>query len=201
MEPTRKLSVRTRFEILKRDEFQCYYCGRRSPDVVLEVDHIKPIADGGSDDPMNLITSCWECNRGKSDVPLSHTLTPEDPHDKAIELLERERQLDEYNAVLARQNERRENDTWDLIEHWLDRQGKLTAGQRTGDEDLIFDRREVAWLRNALVWCPREKLREFMDYAVAKDMTKSLRYVMACARNWRYEHTAAKDMTERAGEN
>jgi hypothetical protein len=28
------LSVRTRFEVFKRDEFTCQYCGRKSPDVV-----------------------------------------------------------------------------------------------------------------------------------------------------------------------
>lgn len=36
-----------------------------APDVILEVDHIVPVAEGGGNDIVNLITSCRECNRGK----------------------------------------------------------------------------------------------------------------------------------------
>jgi hypothetical protein len=60
------LSKRTRFEVFKRDGFSCQYCGRRPPDVVLEVDHVHPRAAGGTDDDLNLTTSCEDCNRGKS---------------------------------------------------------------------------------------------------------------------------------------
>lgn len=61
MEITKKL----RFEIFKRDGFACQYCGRRPPDVVLELDHIDPKANGGTNLEINLITSCFDCNRGK----------------------------------------------------------------------------------------------------------------------------------------
>lgn len=54
-----------RFEIFARDAFTCQYCGERPPDVILEVDHIHPRSKGGSDDAINLITSCFQCNRGK----------------------------------------------------------------------------------------------------------------------------------------
>lgn len=54
-----------RFEIFARDAFTCQYCGLRPPDVVLEVDHIHPVSKGGGDDTLNLITSCFDCNRGK----------------------------------------------------------------------------------------------------------------------------------------
>lgn len=54
-----------RFEVFKRDKFTCQYCGRMSPDVILEIDHIKPVAEGGTNDLINLITSCRDCNRGK----------------------------------------------------------------------------------------------------------------------------------------
>lgn len=55
-----------RFKILERDDFTCQYCGAKAPDVVLEIDHIKPISKGGTNDLYNLVTSCFECNRGKS---------------------------------------------------------------------------------------------------------------------------------------
>lgn len=60
------LSVRTRFEVFKRDRFTCSYCGKTPPDVLLECDHIIPRAAGGSDDITNLTTACKECNAGKS---------------------------------------------------------------------------------------------------------------------------------------
>lgn len=60
-----------RFEVFKRDKFKCQYCGSSAPDVILEVDHIKPVSKGGTDDLLNLVTSCRDCNRGKSNRKLS----------------------------------------------------------------------------------------------------------------------------------
>lgn len=54
-----------RWQILQRDNFTCQYCGRRAPDVVIEVDHIIPVVKGGTNDPLNLITACYQCNHGK----------------------------------------------------------------------------------------------------------------------------------------
>jgi 5-methylcytosine-specific restriction endonuclease McrA len=59
------LTQKERFFILKRDNFTCQYCGRKPPEVVLEVDHIITVYDGGTNDPDNLIASCLPCNRGK----------------------------------------------------------------------------------------------------------------------------------------
>lgn len=59
-----------RFEILRRDNWTCGYCGRHAPEVRLQVDHIKSRANGGTDDPANLITSCSDCNAGKGSAPL-----------------------------------------------------------------------------------------------------------------------------------
>lgn len=63
----RKISKGTRFDVFSRDEFTCKYCGRKAPDVELEVDHLIPVARGGTDEFSNLVTSCYDCNRGKSD--------------------------------------------------------------------------------------------------------------------------------------
>ena len=38
--------------------------------MILEVDHITPVSKGGTDDIMNLVTSCRDCNRGKRDKKL-----------------------------------------------------------------------------------------------------------------------------------
>lgn len=55
-----------RFDIFRRDNFTCRYCGACPPGVVLEIDHVTPRVDGGTNDPLNLVTSCGDCNRGKS---------------------------------------------------------------------------------------------------------------------------------------
>lgn len=54
-----------RFEVFKRDSFTCQYCGQKAPEVILECDHIEPVAGGGTNAIMNLITACEACNRGK----------------------------------------------------------------------------------------------------------------------------------------
>lgn len=64
------LSKKVRFDVFKRDLFTCQYCGSRPPDVVLEIDHIHPIVEGGTNDTTNLLTACVECNRGKGRVRL-----------------------------------------------------------------------------------------------------------------------------------
>ena len=63
-----------RWKILERDKYTCQYCGQSAPDAKLEVDHIIPLADGGTDDEDNLNTSCWACNRGKSGLRQSIVL-------------------------------------------------------------------------------------------------------------------------------
>ena len=54
-----------RWAVLRRDKFQCQYCGQFAPNVKLEVDHIIPIAEGGTNAEDNLKTACFACNRGK----------------------------------------------------------------------------------------------------------------------------------------
>lgn len=60
-----------RFEVLKRDCFKCQYCGASAPDVPLHIDHIQPVSKGGKTTLLNLVTSCGDCNSGKSGKLLS----------------------------------------------------------------------------------------------------------------------------------
>lgn len=55
-----------RFFVLNRDGFACRYCNRGVADgAILELDHIKPRAAGGTDDVDNLCAACTVCNNGK----------------------------------------------------------------------------------------------------------------------------------------
>jgi len=83
-----------RFEVFKRDKFTCQYCGRSAPDVVLEVDHIVPRAEGGSDDILNLVTSCASCNRSKGARLLSDDTVVAKKRRQLEELQERREQLE-----------------------------------------------------------------------------------------------------------
>lgn len=68
------ISKRTRFEIFKRDQFTCQYCGGKPPAVILWVDHILAVSAGGDNERDNLAPSCDRCNQGKSDVPLEQVV-------------------------------------------------------------------------------------------------------------------------------
>jgi hypothetical protein len=64
--PLRKSWSSIRIEMTKkvfqRDEHKCKYCGSIDN---LEIDHIKPLARGGSNDLDNLQILCGPCNRRK----------------------------------------------------------------------------------------------------------------------------------------
>ncbi|GFE20126.1 hypothetical protein Sliba_05790 [Streptomyces nigrescens] len=60
------VSKRLRYEILRRDNHTCRYCGATAPDAPLRIDHVTPVALGGADTPDNLVTACQDCNSGKS---------------------------------------------------------------------------------------------------------------------------------------
>lgn len=83
----KSLSKKLKFEVFKRDSFTCQYCGKSSPDAVLEIDHIKPLANGGSDELLNLVTACFDCNSGKGARELG---------DNSI-IVKQQKQLEEMN--------------------------------------------------------------------------------------------------------
>ena len=62
------VSRRLRFEVLRRDNHACRYCGATAPDVKLNIDHVIPVALGGRDEPENLVTACEPCNSGKASI-------------------------------------------------------------------------------------------------------------------------------------
>ncbi len=61
-----------RFETLEKCSYTCQYCGRKSPEVELQIDHIIPVSKGGQTIANNLTVSCRDCNIGKSDKILNN---------------------------------------------------------------------------------------------------------------------------------
>ena len=57
-----------REKIKKRDKYTCKNCKNnldKEPNLLLEIDHIIPLAKGGITSEDNLQTLCWKCNRSK----------------------------------------------------------------------------------------------------------------------------------------
>jgi HNH endonuclease len=103
-----------RFDVFKRDGFACKYCGAAPPNVLLEIDHIIPVCEGGTNDETNLITACFDCNRGKSKNALS--VIPKSLTERATEIQEREQQIAAYRETVEKRLDRIENDAWTVAD-------------------------------------------------------------------------------------
>lgn len=62
---SRHIPASVRVAVLHRDGYKCVFCGRSAQQIQLEVDHIVPFSQGGSNRISNLQTLCIDCNRGK----------------------------------------------------------------------------------------------------------------------------------------
>ncbi|CAB4173459.1 HNHc domain containing protein [uncultured Caudovirales phage] len=62
---TRTSSIARRLDIYKRDDGKCYMCNGSISLGEVELDHIIPVALGGSSDSSNIAASCRQCNRKK----------------------------------------------------------------------------------------------------------------------------------------
>jgi 5-methylcytosine-specific restriction endonuclease McrA len=66
-----KVSAAVRYAVHIRDNWLCLYCARGAENgISLTIDHVQPVATGGSDEPQNLVTCCGDCNSLKRDMSL-----------------------------------------------------------------------------------------------------------------------------------
>ena len=56
-----------RFQVLRRDNFTCQYCGSKAPEIILHIDHKVPWKIVKKHELINLVVACSSCNLGKSD--------------------------------------------------------------------------------------------------------------------------------------
>lgn len=63
--PRIKIPQSVRNYIYQRDNYQCQSCGKKQAETCLNIDHIIPLATGGSNDMSNLQTLCSQCNSSK----------------------------------------------------------------------------------------------------------------------------------------
>lgn len=139
---TRKpLSKKIRFGIFKRDYFICQYCGGTPPSKVLEVDHIHPVKDGGDNSDDNLITACFDCNRGKGAEKLS--VIPSTMAEKSAILKEKKAQLVAYE----KQQRKHKDDLIDRIESIAEYFEGLTGAVMTDE----FKRGKLVFAENLTI--------------------------------------------------
>lgn len=112
MAQRKAVSKKKRFDVFKRDGFKCQYCGAHPPSALLHVDHIHPVAEGGTNDEDNLITACEACNLGKGAGTLSDI--PQSLAEKAAQVREREEQIQGFNAAIRAQAERIHAEAWEI---------------------------------------------------------------------------------------
>jgi 5-methylcytosine-specific restriction endonuclease McrA len=67
--PYKKVTL-SRFNIYRRDDYKCLYCGSKDS---LTLDHVIPRSKGGPNSWTNLATCCMRCNTSKGDRLLEET--------------------------------------------------------------------------------------------------------------------------------
>lgn len=152
-EKRKSLSKKTRFEVFKRDGFKCMYCGAHPPGVLLHVDHIKPVAEGGKNHIDNLITACEPCNLGKGARLLS--AVPMDLAEKAESVREREEQIKGYQSVMEGKRKRLDRDAWTVM-------NLLAPGEDSASRD---------WMNSLRMFIDKlgfDEVRDSMEIALAK---------------------------------
>jgi hypothetical protein len=154
------LSKRHRFAVFNRDEFTCQYCGRHPPEVKLEADHIEPLALGGEDHERNMITACRDCNRGKSDIPLSRVSPSID--EQMRDRQERAEQVEAYSNFLMGLRQREGKVVDQVSTYWCNR---LYPDEQ--DQWRMSDDRETS-IRMFLKRLPASEIYEAIDLAFSR---------------------------------
>jgi len=68
------------------------------PSVTLEIDHIRPVSKKGTNNINNLVTACFDCNRGKTNIELDKL--PNTINQNFEILKEQQLQLAEYQKLI-----------------------------------------------------------------------------------------------------
>ena len=63
-----------RLKVYERDEYKCRYCGKQLTRFTCTLDHVTPVAAGGTNALDNLVTACLACNSKKHQRPVGDFL-------------------------------------------------------------------------------------------------------------------------------
>lgn len=152
------VSKRMRFEVLRRDDHTCQYCGQAAPDVKITVDHVKPKALGGKDSPDNLVAACVDCNAGKSSVNLDAPMV-EAIAQRNLDWAERAAMMSaKMRGTLERDAEYVDNfgHAWSEYNRATGRAAEMPFGHRS------------TLMHWAEIGVPEEVLEQFLEIAITK---------------------------------
>jgi hypothetical protein len=167
------LSKKLRFDVFKRDGFICFYCGAHpSETVTLEVDHIHPVAEGGTNEIDNLVTACFDCNRGKSAELLSSA--PPSLAEKTELIAEREAQIRAYYEILEARKRRLDDEMWAVADVLM---------ERFADETILRTRLES--IKRFLDLLPFPVVLEAMEAACNRIMNRNQAFKYFCGICWK----------------
>jgi len=174
------ISKRVRFEIFKRDKFTCQYCGATPPKVVLHIDHIMPVASGGGNEDLNLITACESCNQGKSDKSLN--VVPASLQDQMATAKERQEQVKEYNRFLIELREAETQSVIALGKYWCN----FYSTPETMDKFVLTGSWETS-LRTFIKQLPVMEIADAMDLAhnMREGYSEEIIFKYFCGICWR----------------
>ncbi|WP_225784478.1 HNH endonuclease [Xenophilus sp. Marseille-Q4582] len=164
------VSKKTRFEVFKRDAFTCQYCGAHPPGVLLHVDHIHPVAEGGTNEIDNLVTACEPCNAGKGARLLN--VAPETLAQKAAQVAEREAQLQGYAEILEAKRQRLDADAWRVLE------------VRYGKDVKTAPRTEITSIKRFIEKLGVHEVLEAMDIAMGSRVSEWKVFRYFCGVCW-----------------
>lgn len=66
-----------RIKVYERDSYKCRYCGKQLTRFTCTLDHVTPVAAGGTNSLENLVTACLGCNSRKHQRPVGDFLADE----------------------------------------------------------------------------------------------------------------------------
>jgi len=66
-----------RIKVFERDAYKCRYCGKQLTRFTCTLDHVTPVAAGGTNGLDNLVTACLGCNSRKHQRPVGDFLADE----------------------------------------------------------------------------------------------------------------------------
>ncbi len=168
-------SRKIRFDVFKRDNFKCQYCGRTPPAVILELDHIIPKSKRGADNIDNYATACFDCNRGKGKHKLDSL--PRGVSDNIELIKERRKQLKAFNRLIEKQESEIEDAIFNINE-------VFSYSFPDREPSNKFSRTSTKCFLSLL---PRQKIEDAMAlacYKIPDDPEKALSYFCGICWNW-----------------
>lgn len=173
------MSDSLRWTVFARDGFACRYCGRQAGQdgVVLEVDHVVSVADGGDNRMDNLVTACTSCNGGKSakSLPAGPAPSAKEVQDR---IARRRAELSAQAEAVARTIEAEKAAEQAIVN---------MKCEAFGIETTRFQRSEMTTARNLIREFGADRVYEWYKSAADHYVSewKAVMYVCGCARQTR----------------